>query len=357
MAHTHFTKPLRSRKAASLVEYGLLAGLISVAAIGAVLSLGSEVDGTFSTVSEKVDGVADVAENGAGNPGGGGAGGGGNGEGNSPVDPFASCDGYGGSGALSLRGTAAGGSLIGGVDEEMIYALPGTFVDGGEGAYGASGAPFDSALDEILVPGAGAVASVNADRESGRIDFPDGSAVVFANIEKIYLCDAGGDRSFGGEWVYTVYTRDFAPIDNQASLIASGSEHLSMASPHFKVEELGQMATGDAATDFGVIYTTPLKIGEAGTYTFSTTSAGGSRLILVDGNGTEVFNLNNDFDQAATTRNASVSLPAGVYTARLLYWNDDEPGATLAATINGPDTGGATLSVGGYGFVGYNYAP
>jgi Flp pilus assembly pilin Flp len=84
MAH-HTTK--RRKKGAALVEYGLLAGLISVVAISAVAGLGSSVqtvfDGTSSTVATEIENATGIALDGPGS--GGPSGGGGGGEG--PIDP------------------------------------------------------------------------------------------------------------------------------------------------------------------------------------------------------------------------------------------------------------------------------
>jgi hypothetical protein len=114
-----------------------------------------------------------------------------------------------------------------------------------------------------------------------------------------------------------------------------------------------QTARGNTSRDnFGAVFLTPLEISTGGTYTFTTRSSAGSRLILRDSAGTIVFNLNNDFHQAATTRSGTVSLAAGDYTAELLYWQDVGPGLTLSATISGADTGGIAQSLGGYARVG-----
>jgi hypothetical protein len=75
--------------------------------------------------------------------------------------------------------------LSGGNDRQIIYALADGLVDGGEG-----GLDFDI----LMVPGAGAVASFDASNpETGRVDLPGGGAVVFSNIESLYLCDEGGE--------------------------------------------------------------------------------------------------------------------------------------------------------------------
>lgn len=46
-----FTKILRDEAAATAIEYGLIAALISVAAISAMGTLGDSLSTTFSTVS------------------------------------------------------------------------------------------------------------------------------------------------------------------------------------------------------------------------------------------------------------------------------------------------------------------
>ena len=46
-----FRKMLRDNKGATAIEYGLIAALIAVAAVGAMQGLGSSVSGTFKKVS------------------------------------------------------------------------------------------------------------------------------------------------------------------------------------------------------------------------------------------------------------------------------------------------------------------
>lgn len=53
-------KLLRDEQGATAIEYGLIAALIAVAAIGAMSSLGGELSGTFSDVSDKLEARADV---------------------------------------------------------------------------------------------------------------------------------------------------------------------------------------------------------------------------------------------------------------------------------------------------------
>ncbi len=49
-----FRKMLKNEKGATAIEYGLIAALIAVAAIGAMSSLGTKLGGTFNTVSNKL---------------------------------------------------------------------------------------------------------------------------------------------------------------------------------------------------------------------------------------------------------------------------------------------------------------
>ena len=44
-------KMLKNEKGATAIEYGLIAALIAVAAIGAMTSLGKRLSGTFNNVS------------------------------------------------------------------------------------------------------------------------------------------------------------------------------------------------------------------------------------------------------------------------------------------------------------------
>ena len=51
-------KMLKNEKGATAIEYGLIAALISVAAIGAMTSLGSNLTSTFQTVSDNMSTAA-----------------------------------------------------------------------------------------------------------------------------------------------------------------------------------------------------------------------------------------------------------------------------------------------------------
>lgn len=49
-----FDKLIRDEAGATAIEYGLIAALIAVAAIGAMSALGSNLKGTFNNVSTEV---------------------------------------------------------------------------------------------------------------------------------------------------------------------------------------------------------------------------------------------------------------------------------------------------------------
>jgi pilus assembly protein Flp/PilA len=50
-----FLKLIKNEKGATAIEYGLIAALIAVAAIGAMTSIGSSLSNTFSNVSSSLD--------------------------------------------------------------------------------------------------------------------------------------------------------------------------------------------------------------------------------------------------------------------------------------------------------------
>jgi pilus assembly protein Flp/PilA len=52
---------LKQDEGASLVEYGLLVGLIAVVCIGAIALLGTSIKGMFTEVGTEVEAAADAA--------------------------------------------------------------------------------------------------------------------------------------------------------------------------------------------------------------------------------------------------------------------------------------------------------
>ena len=50
-----FLKLIKNEKGATAIEYGLIAALIAVAAIGAMTSIGSSLTNTFQGVSDTLD--------------------------------------------------------------------------------------------------------------------------------------------------------------------------------------------------------------------------------------------------------------------------------------------------------------
>ena len=49
-----FLKLIKNNKGATAIEYGLIAALIAVAAIGAMQSIGTKLSSTFNNVSNKL---------------------------------------------------------------------------------------------------------------------------------------------------------------------------------------------------------------------------------------------------------------------------------------------------------------
>jgi Ca2+-binding RTX toxin-like protein len=154
-----------------------------------------------------------------------------------------------------------------------------------------------------------------------------------------------GDAPLAGQWQYALYTRNFTGAPNQTPLITSGTLQGRGYVDDFNVlalrNTLAGTAQGTDQNDFGIIYTSTLNITTGGSYTFSTTSDDGSRIIIRDAGGNVVFNLNNDAFQAPTTVSSSVTLTGGqTYTIEVLYW-EDAGGSSLSATIDPPGPGGA----------------
>ena len=65
-----FNRLIKDDEGATAIEYGLIAGLVSVAAITALTAMGGSLDNMFTFVSERLDNA--VADSGAGGAGGGG---------------------------------------------------------------------------------------------------------------------------------------------------------------------------------------------------------------------------------------------------------------------------------------------
>ena len=59
-----FNRLIKDDEGATAIEYGLIAGLVSVAAITALTAMGGSLDNMFTFVSERLDNA--VADSGAG---------------------------------------------------------------------------------------------------------------------------------------------------------------------------------------------------------------------------------------------------------------------------------------------------
>ncbi|MDG3041118.1 Hint domain-containing protein [Roseicyclus marinus] len=156
-----------------------------------------------------------------------------------------------------------------------------------------------------------------------------------------------GDAGPAERWSYQVFTRDFTAANGQAFTIESGTLAATGTSAGFDVTGHGQSATGQGdPNDYGIIYTSTLIAGAAGTYRFETTSDDGSTIRIFDSQGnpltftnqnatTGTF-LNNDFHQGATTRWGEVTLEAGQsYTIEVRYW-ENQGGNVLSGRVTPP---------------------
>lgn len=157
-----------------------------------------------------------------------------------------------------------------------------------------------------------------------------------------------GDAPLQGQWQYSVYDRDFSSANDQTQFITSGTLIGNGYVDDFDVRSLrntlGGTGAGTDRNDYGIVYRSTLGITTGGTYTFSTTSDDGSRIIIRDSGGNIVFNLNNDFHQPPTTRSGTVALTGGqTYTIEVYYW-ENLGGDSLSATIAGPGFGTTNLA-------------
>jgi pilus assembly protein Flp/PilA len=64
-----FYRLLKDESGATMIEYGLIAALISVAAIGALTAMGESVDGIFTYVSTQLTNAMPAGEGGEGGEG------------------------------------------------------------------------------------------------------------------------------------------------------------------------------------------------------------------------------------------------------------------------------------------------
>ncbi|MBK4217901.1 Hint domain-containing protein [Paracoccus caeni] len=169
-----------------------------------------------------------------------------------------------------------------------------------------------------------------------------------------------GDRPMTGQWMYSVFNRDFGSTNGQAGTITSGTLAGQGYVDDFGVGNLANISRGNALTadpdDFGVLLTSSITVATGGTYRFTTTSDDGSRIVIRDLTNNTVLNwsndtggslpyMNNDFHQGPTTRGGTVSLVAGrEYRIEVLFWENAGANA-LSATVSGPSTGNTAVDL------------
>ncbi|RUS59631.1 hypothetical protein EGN72_13075 [Pseudorhodobacter sp. E13] len=171
-----------------------------------------------------------------------------------------------------------------------------------------------------------------------------------------------GDGAVQGAWHYETFNYNFSSANGQAFTPAAfttatrtGSGYVTDFDEGGITNTMRGVAASTNPEDFGVVYTSTLNVTTGGTYRLTTSSDDGSTVQIFNSAGVPLnFSnqtggtlnyLNNDFHQSTTTRWGDVVLaPGQTYTIQIRYW--ENLGAdTLAATINGPDTGGATQNL------------
>lgn len=95
---------------------------------------------------------------------------------------------------------------------------------------------------------------------------------------------------------------------------------------------------GDRQT-YAVRFETTLTVTDGGTYTFTTTSDDGSKLLI---NGVEI--VDNDGLHGAVTENGSTFLAPGDYNVVIIFF-ENSGGDSLSATISGDDTGNVPINI------------
>lgn len=63
-----FTRLIKDDEGATAIEYGLIAGLVSVAAIGALGAMGNSLDNMFDFVSDELENAVEAGRSGTATP-------------------------------------------------------------------------------------------------------------------------------------------------------------------------------------------------------------------------------------------------------------------------------------------------
>ena len=168
-----------------------------------------------------------------------------------------------------------------------------------------------------------------------------------------------GDSSTQSPWHYAFYNYNFGGYNSQAFNFgpqSSGNSAAPNSSGFINNFNVSQLASDNAKpNDFGVIYTSNLKITSGGMYRFWTKSDDGSVIQIFDQNGTPLdFNnelggtqnyMNNDRHQGPAERYGDVSLADDTtYTIQIRFW-ENGGGEELSAHFSGPDTTNTKVSL------------
>lgn len=194
----HFLRqPPKQERGAALVEYGILLGLIAIVSIGAVSSLGNEVNDTFTTINSSLE--ENLGTVGGETGGTGGGTGGGTSDPNPPWTDLTSYPSGGDCSPIASNGSYTSGSTCYTLDiahevngdfsaeaSRLTFRVSGTDADWGDGADAGIYPPSAGAAYIVSSFGAGTRAFLDANVSGD-------TYMLFSdrNCSEITLTDAG----------------------------------------------------------------------------------------------------------------------------------------------------------------------
>jgi pilus assembly protein Flp/PilA len=189
----HFFLKSKSKQSrgAALIEYGILAGLVSVVAIAAVVNLGDEVDDTFTAINSSLD--TNLAVVGGGTGGGAGGGGAGGGGGDPETNPaWTDLSSYPASGGTSCTDVADGGAF--------------------DSSYNCFNVNLDN-LDEVNFAGTSGPLTFYVTNGAGTDGQSDSNAITPTNAGSATIVTPGANSHF---WLDTMAGDDYVLFPNRS---------------------------------------------------------------------------------------------------------------------------------------------
>ncbi|MEM9851294.1 MAG: Hint domain-containing protein, partial [Pseudomonadota bacterium] len=260
-------------------------------------------------------------------------------------DTFALVDGFGGDTITGDETAETVGDTLyaSAVTGDTAVALSGD----GEGTLtnGTDTANFDGI--EIIETGAGDD-TINAAADTAGLTLTggDGDDSITGGAGDDLITGDGGTSAASGAWTYSYW--DLDPTGDPRTLAQAGftenggRDHADVPTETGFTDVIDPTAF-DTADDYALKFTTALEVNTGGTYTFATTSDDGSKMYI---NGVEV--VDNGGHHGAITRTGTVDLSPGTHIIEIVYY-ENNGGNSLSATLSGPDTGGSTTALTGYG--------